>query len=179
VRVRFRKAVVADASIADLRLEWHGQRLAVPRNWFLYAWPMPHDTALAVDGNSGTQWRSHAPAEAGNFLEVLFDRPTPFDSLSLVSPMIGGAEPLIDVYGLTMGHTWELLPPSAPTTELPLRARRAEASAFIRSMGVRWIVAPASSIGHGPIGRSLLDYSGSWGVDKVEQIEGISLFRLR
>jgi len=178
VKVRFRGSVAAHASIADLRLEWAGQKLPVSRYWFLSAWPAPQDAALAVDGNLSTYWRSLPPASDGSYLVALFDRPVPFDSLRLVSAAVGGAVTPLEVYGLNMDRAWRRLAPAGEATALPVRALRAEASALVRSRGFRWIVAPTSVSGYGPVGRSLRDYPHAWSVDRVGEVEGICLFRI-
>lgn len=179
VRVRFSGESKSDASVVELRLERHGQALAPPRYWFLRAWPMPQDAALAIDGNMGTRWRSYQGGKTGHFLEFLFDRPIPFDAIRIVTPATGDGKANIDVYGLGMEHAWHQLPRRCPPALLPRRTLRADASAFLRSKGIRWIIAPTHESGHGPVGRSLMEYPNAWGVDRVEQHEGFWLFRLR
>lgn len=179
VKIRFSRSMGAESAIVELRLERHNEPLAMPHYWFLRAWPVPQDAALAVDGNLATRWRSHRAASTGDFLEFLFDRPVPFDSLRFVIPSMGSQNPPVDVYGLTMERVWRRLSPIGQPAPLPVRSLRAEASAFLRSRGIRWVVAPTSLSGHGPVGRSLMDYPNAWGVDRVEEHEGIWLFKLR
>lgn len=179
VRLRVNQPVSQGWSISEVRFERAGKRLAVSRYWFLSSWPVPQDAALAVDGNIASCWHTYGPAKAGSHLEVLFDRPIPFDSLSLVSSSPHGANSAIDAYGLTMDRRWVRLPPSGTFTALPIRSLRAEAIAFVKSKGVRWIVAPTHTAGYGPVGRSLMTTPRAWRVEPVEELEGARLFRIR
>jgi len=94
-------------------------------------------------------------------------------------PYMDVRDPGADVYGLTMDRKWRRLRPLGRFTPLPVRAFRTEACEFLRRKGVRWIVVPASASGHGPVGRSLRTYPNAWGVEEVDQFQGVFLFRLR
>ncbi len=180
VRLRVNQPVKQGLSISELRFERAGKRLAVSRYWVLASWPVPQDAALAVDDNIASRWHTYGRAKAGSHLDVLFDRPIPFDALSVVSSSLAGADAVIEAYGLTMDRRWVRLPASGDVATLPVRPLRAEASAFVKSRGVRWIVAPThTAAGLGPVGRSLITTPHAWRVQPVEEVEGAWLFRIR
>ncbi len=179
VRLRVNQPVKQGWSLSELRFERAGQRLAVSRYWFLSSWPVPQDAALAVDENIASRWHTYGPAKTGSHLEVLFDRPIAFDALSVISSSLAGAGSAIEAYGLTMDRRWVRLPASGDIAALPVRPLRAEASAFVKSRGVHWIVAPTHAAGFGPVGRSLRRMPQAWRVEPVEEVEGAWLFRIR
>lgn len=178
VRVRLAEPSRLGWPLAELRFERRGERVHVPRTWFLRAWPVPQDAALAVDGNLASRWQTYGPAKEGSFVEVLFDRPVPLDTLTVVSPMLARGGPAMEVYGLTMDRRWVRLRATGATQALAPIPLRGEAMAFLKSRGIKWIVAPDSEIGHGPVGRSLMTYPNAWRVERVKQIDGVWLFRL-
>lgn len=179
VRLRLAEASKAGWPLAELRVERQGERVHVPASWFLRAWPMPQDATLAVDANMSTRWHTYGPAPAGSFVEVLFDRPVPFDTLAVVSPMLARGGPALQVFGLTMDRRWVRLEAAGPARALAPVPLRGQAMTFLKSRGIQWIVAPVSEIGHGPVGRSLMTYPNAWRVERVKQIDGVWLFRLR
>lgn len=179
IRVRLAEASRSGWPVAELRLERQGARVHVPAACFLRAWPVPQDAALAVDSNLATRWHTYGPAPAGSFVEVLFDRPVPFDTLAVVSPMLARGGPAIEVFGLTMGWRWVRIEAAGAARALAPVPLRGQAMAFLKSRGIQWIVAPVGEIGHGPVGRSLMTYPNSWRVERVKQIDGVWLFRLR
>lgn len=179
VRVRLAELSMHGWPVAEIRFERQDARIHVPQTWFLSAWPVPQDAALAVDSNRATRWHTYGPAKEGSFIEVLFDRPIPFETLVVVSPMLARGGPGMEVFGLTMDRRWVGLKAAGAAQALPLIARRGEAMQFLKSRGIKWIVAPAGGIGHGPVGRSLMTYPNSWRVERVKQIDGVWLFRLQ
>jgi hypothetical protein len=179
VRIRLEESSAQGWPVAELRFERQGERIHVPRTWFLKAWPVPQDAPLAVDSNRATRWHTYGPAKAGSFIEVLFDRPIPFETLVVVSPMLARGGPAMEVFGLTMDRQWARLTAAGAAQAEPLIARRGEAMQFLKSQGIKWIVAPVGEIGHGPVGRSLMTYPNAWRVDRVKEIDGVWLFRLQ
>jgi hypothetical protein len=179
VKVRLTEPSKLGWPLAELRFERQGERVSVPRTWFLRAWPLPQDAALTVDGNRATRWQTYGPAKEGGFVEVLFDRPVPFDAFTVVSPMLARGGPAMDVYGLTMDRQWIRMRATGAVQALAPVPLRGEAMAFLKSLGIKWIVAPDSEIGHGPVGRSLMTYPNAWRVERVKQIDGVWLFRLQ
>jgi hypothetical protein len=179
VKVRLAEPSKLGWPLAELRFERQGERVRVPRTWFLRAWPVPQDAALAVDGNLASRWQTYGPAKEGSFVEVLFDRPVPFDTLTVVSSMLARGGPAMEVYGLTTDRRWIRLRVTGAAKALAPLPLRGGAMAFLKSRGIKWIVAPDSEIGHGPVGRSLMTYPNAWRVERVNQFAGVWLFRLR
>ena len=179
VKVRLAEPSRIGWPLSEMRFERQGGRVRVPRTWFVRAWPVPQDAALAVDGNLASRWQTYGQAGEGSFVEVLFDRPIPFDTISVISPMLARGGPAIEVYGLRMDRQWVRLDAVGAARALPPIPLRGEAMSFLKSRGIRWIVAPVGEIGHGPVGRSLMTYPNAWRVERVKQIDGVWLFRLR
>ncbi len=180
VRLRLNRPVEQGWSLSDVRFERGGQPLAVSRYWFLSSWPVPQDAALAVDSNIASRWHTYGPASAGSYLEALFDRPIAFDTVSVISSSLAQAGSAMEVYGLRMDRQWVRLAMPGGATALPLRPLRPEATAFVKSRGVRWVVAPTHAAGgFGPVGRSLSRMPHAWRVERVEEVEGAWLFRIR
>ena len=83
------------------------------------------------------------------------------------------------VVGLTMDRRRIRLPAMGAAQALAPVPLRGEAMAFLKSRGIKWIVAPEGETGHGPVGRSLMTYPNAWRVERVKQIGGVWLFRLQ
>jgi hypothetical protein len=166
-------------SIAEVQAYRGDRRLKPEADWFLSAWPVPGDAWLAFDNNLATRWRTGDEAKVGSYVEIAFDRPNVVDAVSLVVPN-AGAGYKFEAHGLGLDRRWRrtLGEASAPRP-LELRPRRREAMAYVRSRGIRWILAPAGDGGHGPLGRALRDAPEAWGVELVDSAGGLYLFRVR
>lgn len=165
-------------SIAEVQAYRGDRRLKPAPDWFLSAWPLPGDAYLAFDNNLATRWYTWEEAKAGSYVEIAFDRPNVVDAVSLVMPN-AGAEYKLNAYGLGMDRRWRALGKTKAPLRLDLRPRRKEAMAYVRSRGIRWIVAPAGREGHGPIGEALRRAPEAWGVELVDFSGDLYLFRLR
>jgi hypothetical protein len=146
------------------------------RNWFVEAWPEPAGAPLAADANFASRWQSWRPAPAGAFVEVRFDRPVPLDGMEVALP---NYEPRQDItlWMQDLSGVWRHAEYAAGA--LPLRPKRRDAIALLRTHGIRWIYAEDGRDSFGVIGAALRMAPEAWGVETAGRVDNYWLFRVR
>lgn len=163
-------------SVAEVAPQRDGANVPVLRNWFVQAWPVPADAALAFDGNPASRWQSWSPAKKGAFVELRFDRPVPIDGALLrLRNYQTGQDVRLYLQSPADGR-WTEAPLS--WRQMPPRLPRRAAAAFLRSRGIRWIVARDEPGGLGEIGQALRMAPEAWGVEPAGRADNVWLFRL-
>lgn len=164
-------------SVTEVTPQRGGADVAMLRNWIVDAWPGPADAALAFDGNFASRWQSWAPAQSGAFVELRFDRPVPIDGALLrLRNYQTGHDVRLYVQSPADGRwaeaplVWRRLPPRLP--------RRA-ATAFLRSRGIRWIVARDEPGGLGEIGQAMRMAPEAWDLEPAGRADNVWLYRVK
>jgi hypothetical protein len=178
LRIQLQQPMPGDWALTEVQLHRDGQSLPYSRNWFLDASAAPGDAYLAADGNRATHWTTWDRAPAGAFWQLTFDRPIPLDGLSVILPNLDDPARLrIETQGLD--RRWSNVATNAQVTWQAARTHRRAASEFVRRQGIHWIVVRTAGDGHALIGKSFLMVPEAWGVELVEKVDDVALFRLR
>lgn len=178
VRIRMEKPFPAPWSISEAGLLRDGQTVKMSRNWFVRSWPEPGDAWLAVDGNKASRWQSWSNSKEGMAWELRVDRPVPLDGAWAM--MINVDSPQrVGMYIEGLDRQWRKVSDRAVMQDPTNRMYRRSAALFVKNAGYQWIAVKIGPGGHGPVGESMLATPDAWGVDLVERVESIGLFRIR
>ncbi|MGJ5817652.1 glycosyltransferase family 39 protein [Paludibaculum fermentans] len=178
VRLRMEKPFLAPWSIAEAGIVRNGRPVKVSRNWFLHSWPEAGDAWLAVDGNRASRWQSWTNSKEGMTWELRPDRPVPLDGAWAMMVNVDSPQ-RVAMYVQGMDRAWRKVSDRAVMQAPPNRMYRHSAVKFVKNAGYRWIVTRIGREGHGPVGESFLASPDAWGVELVERVESIGLFRIR
>ncbi|HYP13274.1 MAG TPA: glycosyltransferase family 39 protein [Bryobacteraceae bacterium] len=147
------------------RSGWHGQ--ASVNKW---------DVPLMFDRNVVSRWSTWRNAEPSDFVRFELDPPEKITKLLWLCP---SSE-------LKAEMTVELNSPSGPTSTAtvikgpaPQLNLRAQAMSYLRSIGISYIVAPASNRGLGVLGREIAYHPKAWGVEEVTEYGSVFLMRIK
>jgi 4-amino-4-deoxy-L-arabinose transferase-like glycosyltransferase len=164
--------------IFEARLASPGGFISPGPQWFLKASPNLWEAPRAFDGNRTTYWSSRSPEGPGMFLEVDFDRPQIVSSIELLSERTKPAETLI-VQGLPAeGGKWRLLADGLHTEIAEPQDLRREAVRALKDAGFTYVLVSSEGQGAARIGKDMWDHPVAWGVEDVESIGPVHLFRL-
>lgn len=178
LRVRMEARFESQWSISEVALERQGRTLPISRNWFLNAWPEPGDAWMAIDGNTASRWRSWSTAQPGMFWELRFDRPVPLDAIRVQMANVNHPG-IVAVYLQGLDRQWRRVSDGMPIGAPSMRFHREAAARFVKERGLPYLVVPIGGSGHGPLGESLIAHPDAWGVDLVERVGPIGLFKIR
>lgn len=163
-------------SVIDMQPQRASQAIAVQRNWFVDAWPVPGWAPLAADQNIATRWQTWLPSPAGAYAELRFDRPVPLDGVAV---LLENYEPRLDVqlYVQDIRERWS---PRAFQVEgvSPSLPRKA-AGAYLRARGLSWVLVKDGVESFDTIGQALRMAPEAWGVEPVGRADNVWLFRVR
>ena len=162
-------------SIHEIELFRGEQKVGNSRRWVLDAWPNSWEAPLGLDQNLVSRWRTWESARPGMFFEIDFGRPETLSSINVVGRS-AESEPRLEIYGQRADETWVQFP--APRTARSNINLRQPAVKMLRRAGIRCIVAPAGDSGGGLIGSSMVDHPGDWGVEIVEHLDNMYLFKI-
>lgn len=178
VRVRLKQTIPAPWNLAEVELLRYGRTVPASPRWFLHARPAPGDSWLAADGNRATRWSTWDPGEAGMYWQMTFDRPLPLDGVRILMPNLTTPR-MLAVETQEMDRQWKPVA-SQPSLEFTApRLYRRSAIGFLKRQGIRWIVTRTGTEGNGPIGQSFVMTPQDWGVELVETLDEIALFRVK
>ena len=178
VRVRMNQPVPAPWNLAEVELLRNGRTIPVSPRWFVDARPAPGDAWLAMDANRATRWSTWDNSQSGMYWQVTFDRPMPLDGVRVLMPNLGSPQ-MLSIETQEMDRRWQPIA-SPPTLDLTApRLYRRSATEFLKRQGIAWIVVRIGPEGNGPIGQSFLMTPEDWGVELVEKIDEVALFRVR
>ena len=162
-------------SIHEIELFRGEQKVGNSRRWILDAWPNSWEAPLGLDQNLVSRWRTWESARPGMFFEIDFGRPQTLSSINVVGRSAEN-EPRLEIYGQRTDETWVQFP--APRTVRSNINLRQPAVKMLRRSGIRCIVAAAGNSGGGLIGSSMVDHPGDWGLEIVQHLDNMYLFKI-
>ncbi|QOY89670.1 ArnT family glycosyltransferase [Paludibaculum fermentans] len=178
VRIRMENPFPAAWSISEAGLLRDGRAVKISRDWFLRSWPEQGDAWLAVDGNRASRWQSWSRSKAGMTWELRFDRPVPLDGMWAMMANVDSNR-VVAMYVQRMDRQWKKVSDRAVMQAPANRMYRRSAILFAKNSGYRWIAVRIGPGGRGSVGESFLASPDVWGVELVDRVESIGLFRIR
>ncbi len=175
--VRIRQTASTDQiwSIHEIEFFRGEQKLGASRRWTLDAWPNSWEAPFGLDQNLVSRWRTWEPAQPGMFFEVEFDRPQALTTINVVGRS-SEDQARIEIFGQRPDGRWAQFP--SPRNVRPAINLRRSAVKMVRRAGMRYILTPAGGGGGGPIGLSMVNQPGDWGVEIVAQQDNVYLFKI-
>ena len=175
IRVRQTASTEQIWSIHEIELFRGDQKVGNSRRWTLDAWPNSWEAPLGLDQNLVSRWRTWQAARPGMFFELDFGRPETLSAINVVGRSAEN-EPRLEIYGQRADGMWVRFP--APRTVRPAINLRRSAVKMVRRAGIRYILAPAGKGGGGPIGLSMANQPGDWGVQIAAYLDNMYLFKI-
>lgn len=160
-------------SIHEVRL-FRGAVMAPGTEWELEGEPNRDDTPRAFDGNPATRWQTWMASRKGDFVELSF--PSGIDAGEVGVVLSKADRAPLRILARGQDGSWTSLPARRLAFDAPLL--RYQAVASLRRAGVRWIVVSSSGEGHGAIGLKMMQSPEAWGLEAVQDVEGVFLFRI-
>jgi hypothetical protein len=162
-------------SIHDIELFRGEQRIRSSRSWTLDAWPNSWEAPLAFDQNLISRWRTWEPARPGMYLEVDFDGPQILTAVNVVG--LGSEnKSRAEIFGQRADGSWTAFP--APRTVRPGINLGRFATKLVRRAGMRYILVPAGGDGAGPLGMSMVNHVGDWGLEVAAHVDNVYLLKI-
>ncbi len=177
VRVRLERPWPGAWSLAELTATRRGVNVPVSPAWFLKAWPEPADAALAVDGLRATRWSTVVQAQPGMYWELRFDRPQPIDAVTAWLPDDGSIASSA-VYIQALDRRWMRVSDAASRASSVRRLFRRDVTRSARAQGFEWIAIQVGDGSRGALGTALFAMPDAWGVELVERVGDMALFRI-
>jgi len=174
VRFELEKPTPGPWGIHEVRFFRDGVAVPAQATWELEGQPNRGDTPRAFDRNPATRWQTWMATRGDEFLEVSFPSELPANEVAVTRSKSDNAGVVVRARG--KDGVWTVLPARRAPVDAPLLRRQAVIA--LRRAGVRWIVASSSGEGHGIIGLSMMQSPEAWGVEAVEEVEGVYLFRI-
>ena len=178
VRVRLDEAPGDRWSVNEIELLRDGVRVAARPEWVLEAWPNAWDAPLALDGIDVSRWNTWEKSRAGMFVEVRFDRPAPLDEAAVVFSRPDGPFKA-SVYRQTMDGRWHRAGGTESAQPRNGFDRKLDAARFARRSGLEYLLVGTESEGFAKMGRLMAANPAGWGLEKVECVGRVCLFRWR
>jgi len=175
--MRVRQTATTDQiwSIHDVELFRGERNIGTSSRWTLDAWPNSWEAPLGLDQNLASRWRTWEAARPGMFFELDFDRPQTLTSINVIGRTTEN-EPRLEIYGQRADGNWVQF--LAPRTVRPAINLRRAAVKMVRRSGMRYILAPGGKGGGGPIGTSMANQPGDWGVEIAAQLDNTYLLKI-
>jgi hypothetical protein len=164
-------------SLQEIALFDQGKTLFPSAEWQLEAPVNPWEAGLAFDRNPVSRWRTWREAERDVFLAVHFSQPLEVDMARVLvfEPPRGLVATL---EGLASGGTaWKTLAEPSWRPAPALNYRR-QAISMVKREGFGYILTRSGEEGLSRIGKDLVESAGSWGLRKVEEVDGVYLLAL-
>lgn len=162
-------------SIQEIRLRRDGQAVFPSRAWELAAQPNPWEAPLVFDRNEASGWQTWEPRAAGMYFEV--EGSLDADGVELVTAA-NEQQPELRISGTDeQGGRVELPALERVAIAAPLNLRRA-AMRYVYREGFRWLVVHRTQPDHGRIGKALVEEAIDWGLEPVEEVNGVALMRI-
>ncbi|MBK9170079.1 MAG: hypothetical protein IPM24_21820 [Bryobacterales bacterium] len=168
LRFRLKDAHPGEWCIHDVRVESGEDRIFNSPQWQLRGWPNPWELPAALDQNIASRWRSWEPMQIGMYAEIVFDRPQRTTGAVFAShtPVYGVG---FEIYGRDLAGEWKTLAPEAGVEERVALEMRPAAARYLRSNGIRYVLAPTEYGGAWQVGRPLVEHAPLWGFEKVNE----------
>jgi len=174
IRFELEKPTGGPWGIHEVQFFSHGVAVPAQTTWELEGKPNRGDTPRAFDRNPATRWQTWMATRGGEFLEVSCPSGLRADEVAVTLSKSDHAGAVARVQG--KDTAWTVLESRRAPVDTPLLRRQAVLA--LRGAGVRWIVVSSSGEGHGVIGLAMMQAREAWGVEAVEETEGVYLFRI-
>lgn len=178
--IRFVQTAPADRQwgIAEVALRNGTNSLRLPPGSTLIARPNVWDAPLAFDHNLISRWGTWEPARPGMYLGVDFGRTVRLDGvrLTVLTHEQAGA---IRFEGRTARGDWRALASSDRFEYRPAMNLRRSAMRLLKQEGFGYLVVHSRPTGYGPVGQSMYERPADWGVELLEETDGVYLFAVR
>ncbi len=179
LRFRLAEGSSHEWSMNNIRLYSGANLVTANPNWKLTAWPNRWEAPIAFDENLASRWRTWRARPAGSFLEVDFDHAHRLTAARLFTREPAYSTLRIEIYGQAPDGKWKLLSASQPQVVLDVDARR-EATHFLKSSGVSYIMAPiAGPPGLWQLGKVLVEKQKEFGLEDIAQFGAVHLLRIQ
>ncbi len=177
VRIRAPQASPLDWRIHEIQFYGGDNALPPSTQWELRAWPNAWELPLSFDRNMATFWRTWGPIQAGNYVEVDFDKPLTLTAATITTPTAFFSLPF-DFYGRE-ADGWHLLTAKPTVTPRPLGNVRMSATRAIRSGGYSYILANNGNEGNGILGADMAARELEWGLERTASFGPVILFHIK
>ena len=161
------------SSIQELQFFDRDKIVLPSRTWILQASPNPWEAPLAMDRNLASGWQRWDTRKENGIFEVRFQAPMQTTGVRVLSR---DSEP--GTAEVEDGSGWHRLLAPNRTPVIPSNLRPA-AGRLIRREGFHYVLARIMEDGLGPISRDLVYSAGDWGLQRVDQVDGIHLLRVQ
>jgi len=164
--------------IAEVRLRNGSNSVPLPPGSKLLARPNVWDAPLAFDHNLISRWGTWEPVRPGMYLGVDFGRTLRLDGvrLTVLTHEQAGA---IRFEGRTARGDWRTLASSARLEYRSAMNLRRSAMRLLKQEGFGYLVVDTRPSGYGPVGQSMYERPADWGVELLEETDGVYLFAVR
>lgn len=164
--------------VNDVQL-YNGVRSVSPAaDWRLIAWPNIWEAPLAFDSNRVTRWGTWEALTPEMYLGVEFSQPKSLTGARVVV-LTHEQRGQIEFYGRTANGDWELLDAETEATPFPPLNLRLSATRMLSRNSIDYLLAPISGDGYGPLGKLIAEMPASWGLELVDSVENVHLYRVR
>ena len=164
--------------VNDIQLYRGDDRLPRTRQWRLTAKPNVWEAPFAFDQNMMSRWGTWQAIRPEMFIGVEFDQPISVSGARL-SCLTHEQRGSVEVRGLSSDGEWRLLASDIKHEPQPALNLRHSSVGVLRREGIRYILAPLSDEGYGPVGKALIDKPADWGVEPLGDVDNVHLFRIR
>lgn len=164
--------------IAEVLLRSGSSSLPLPAGSRLLARPNVWEAPLAFDHNLISRWGTWEPARPGMYLGADFGRPLRLDGTRLT--VLTHEQPgEIRFEGRAPRGEWQALGASVRIEPRPALNLRRSAMRLLRQEGFGYVAVHARPSGYGPVGQSMYERPGDWGVELLGETDGVYLFAVR
>jgi hypothetical protein len=146
------------------------------RRWSLDAQPNPWETPLLFDRNYASRWMTWDRARPGQHITVDFEGTETLTGVRVLGTIWDGVLPMSIEIRRGDGSWTEV---QAETSQLGPMDLRHAAVARMKRAGFTHIVARAGFDGTGQIGFALANQAADWGLDVLDSLDTVYLFRIR
>jgi len=164
--------------IAEVQLRHGANTLRPPAGSRLLARPNAWDAPLAFDRNLISRWGTWEPVRPGMYLGVDFGRPVRLEGVRL-TVLTHEQAGEIRFEGRTARGDWRPLAASTHIWQRPAMNLRLSATRLLKQEGFGYVAAHARSHGYGPVGESMYERPADWGVELLQETDGVYLFAVR
>lgn len=178
--IRFTQTVAGPLQwgLSEVQLFRGRDRLGLQPQWRLLARPNVWEARFAFDQNWISRWGTWEAVRPGMYLGIDFGGPVRLDRARLICLTHEQTGP-VQFLGRTREGAWQVLVAAPEARRVPALNLRRSAMRLVRQEGFAYVLAPAGGSGYGPVGRSMRDRPGDWGVELAGEVDSACLFRVR
>lgn len=176
LRLRHAKGGSLPWAVHDVELRRGERRVRPDPRSTLAAWPSLYEAPLAFDRSIVSAWSTWEPAPLGAFLEIEFPEPLALSGINVTYRKYSGGP--IEIHGRTALGEWRMLDPDPQVYEVPAANLRRAALRLLLAQEIRYILAPVSADGYGPLGKTLVRDSVEWGLVPEGSVYDVHLLRI-